>query len=117
MVLLAVVVLVLFNSTNDDSPPASQPPIGTAMPEEADTEFTSSEQQLEIGMDAESVREIQGEPMQRDGTEWIYGPSWLRFERGRLVDWYSSPLHALKTATSSPSLEEAEQDPPVHDLR
>lgn len=117
MILLAVVVLVLFNSTNDESPAAGQQPIGTAMPEEADVQFTPSEQLLEIGMDTESVREIQGEPMQKDGSEWIYGPSWLRFERGRLVDWYSSPLHALKTATSSPPVEEAEQDPPVDDLR
>ena len=57
---------------------------------------------IEMGMDSESVRSIQGDPMQWEGSEWIYGPSWIRFERGRVVDWYSSPLHRLKTETSSP---------------
>lgn len=57
---------------------------------------------IEIGMDAETVRSIQGDPVQWEGSEWIYGPSWIRFERGRVIDWYSSPLHRLKTETASP---------------
>ena len=57
---------------------------------------------IEIGMDSETVRSIQGDPVQWEGSEWIYGPSWIRFERGRVIDWYSSPLHRLKTETSSP---------------
>ena len=57
---------------------------------------------IEIGMDAETVRSIQGDPVQWEGSEWIYGPSWIRFERGRVIDWYSSPLRRLKTETSSP---------------
>lgn len=57
---------------------------------------------IEIGMDAETVRSLQGDPMQWEGSEWIYGPSWIRFERGRVIDWYSSPLHRLKTETTSP---------------
>lgn len=57
---------------------------------------------IEIGMDSETVRSIQGDPVQWEGSEWLYGPSWIRFERGRVIDWYSSPLHRLKTETSSP---------------
>ena len=57
---------------------------------------------IEIGMDAKTVRSIQGDPVQWKESEWIYGPSWIRFERGRVSDWYSSPLHRLKTETSSP---------------
>lgn len=57
---------------------------------------------LELGMDTETVRAIQGEPMRINGDTWEYGPSWLRFEHGELVDWYSSPLHRLKTRSPSP---------------
>lgn len=57
---------------------------------------------LELGMDIETVRAIQGEPMRINGDTWEYGPSWLRFEHGELVDWYSSPLHRLKTRSPSP---------------
>ena len=71
--------------------------------EAAETETGPIVRQLEIGMDADAVRRIQGEPLQQEGSQWIYGPSWLYFERGRLADWYSSPLYPLKTATGSPS--------------
>lgn len=58
---------------------------------------------LELGMDAQTVRGIQGEPMRINDNLWEYGPSWLRFEHGELVDWYSSPLYRLKTRTPSPA--------------
>ncbi|NDK38762.1 hypothetical protein DT603_07895 [Pseudoxanthomonas gei] len=57
---------------------------------------------IEIGMDAVTVRALQGDPMQTEGSEWTYGPSWIRFEDERVIDWYSSPLHQLKTKTTSP---------------
>lgn len=58
--------------------------------------------QLALGMDKRSVRTIQGAPMSTQGDNWFYGPSWLRFEQDQLVDWYSSPLHRLKTASATP---------------
>jgi hypothetical protein len=58
--------------------------------------------QLALGMDKRSVRTIQGAPMSTQGDNWFYGPSWLRFEQDQLVDWYSSPLHRLKTASPTP---------------
>jgi len=57
---------------------------------------------LALGMDPDSVRSIQGAPPLDLGDRWEYGPSYLRFEHRRLVDWYSSPLQPLKTATSRP---------------
>lgn len=57
---------------------------------------------LEVGMDAGAVVAIQGEPMRSSDVEWTYGPSWLRFEDGKLVDWYSSPLRPLRTASPTP---------------
>jgi hypothetical protein len=105
--LAVAVVFVVLNSSNDEAP-ASQQPALAAVPNEAQANAEPSDELLEIGMDMETVREIQGEPMQKDAVEWIYGPSWLRFERGHLVDWYSSPLHALKTATASAPVVEGE---------
>jgi hypothetical protein len=58
--------------------------------------------QLVLGMDPDSVRSIQGPPPLDLGDRWEYGPSYLRFEHRRLVDWYSSPMQPLKTATSRP---------------
>ena len=36
------------------------------------------------------------------GVHWEYGPSWVRFECGQVVDWYSSPLNPLKASRSCP---------------
>lgn len=57
---------------------------------------------LALGMDASTVLAIQGQPVRRSDEQWEYGPSWVRFERGRLSDWYSSPFYRLKTATPVP---------------
>jgi hypothetical protein len=57
---------------------------------------------LNIGMDSDSVRRVQGDPVLVKGYRWDYGPSWVLFENGAVVDWYSSPLQPLETATSRP---------------
>ncbi len=58
---------------------------------------------LELGMDADAVRTIQGDPVISGADHWEYGPSWIRFENGKVADWYSSPLSPLKTATAQPT--------------
>jgi hypothetical protein len=58
---------------------------------------------LAVGMSQESVRAIEGDPVAIRDDLWEYGPSWVRFDHGSLVDWYSSPLHALKTTRTRPS--------------
>lgn len=65
------------------------------------TTVTVARSQLEVGMDKDTVLVIQGEPLHKYDTEWDYGPSWLRFEQGHLIDWYSSPLYRLRTTTST----------------
>ncbi|OOG53849.1 hypothetical protein B0E47_11630 [Rhodanobacter sp. B05] len=56
-----------------------------------------------LGMDADAVRASEGEPtLMVNNERWEYGPSWIRFERGKVVDWYSSPLYPLNTTTRSP---------------
>jgi hypothetical protein len=57
---------------------------------------------LALGMDRATVLAIQGQPVRQRGDEWEYGPSWIRFERGQLSDWYSSPFYRLKTTTPVP---------------
>ncbi len=63
------------------------------------------ETHLRLGMAEAAVREVQGQPILIRDDEWHYGPSWLRFERGRLADWYSSPLRRLKTRSETPTEE------------
>jgi len=65
---------------------------------------------LELGMDAQTVRAIQGDPMRINDNIWEYGPSWLRIEHDQLVDWYSSPLYRLKTRTPSPAADTHTRD-------
>jgi hypothetical protein len=57
---------------------------------------------LALGMTPENVRAIEGEPTLIRDDRWEYGPSWIRFENGEVVDWYSSPLQSLRTPTGRP---------------
>lgn len=57
---------------------------------------------LALGMSPENVRAIEGNPVEIRDDLWEYGPSWVRFDHGSVVDWYSSPLHSLKTAQARP---------------
>ena len=53
-------------------------------------------------MTLEEVGEIEGEPITRDDYRWDYGASWIAFDRGKVNDWYSSPLQPLKHASKHP---------------
>jgi hypothetical protein len=57
---------------------------------------------IRIGTTADAVRAIEGEPMLINRNRWEYGPSWVYFQGGTVVDWYSSPLHPLETASPHP---------------
>lgn len=62
-----------------------------------------SEKLLAIGMDGKQVRQVQGEPFNSHEQRWEYGPSWILFDCGKVVDWYSSPLHPLRVRSASPT--------------
>ncbi len=104
-VLLAGALLAgVFLDNPTTQAPSTSPaalPAADALPQATPPEVLSGP--LELGMDAATVRSIQGDPMRIDNDTWEYGPSWLRIERNRLVDWYSSPLYRLKTRTPSPN--------------
>jgi hypothetical protein len=53
---------------------------------------------LRIGASKAEVRKVVGAPLLASEEIWEYGPSHIRFERGRVVDWYSSPLKPLPVA-------------------
>lgn len=57
---------------------------------------------LTLGMTQDEVLAVEGEPMRRSEDRWEYGPSWVRFEQGAVVDWYSSPLRSLRVSSSKP---------------
>ncbi len=57
---------------------------------------------LSLGMSPENVRAIEGDPIVIHDGRWEYGPSWISFDHDEVVDWYSSPLHSLKTTGSHP---------------
>jgi len=57
---------------------------------------------LMLGMTQDEVLAIEGEPTRRSEDRWEYGPSWVQFEAGALVDWHSSPLRALRVTTPGP---------------
>lgn len=84
----------------------------TAPPLAVDARIAPAQPRLALGMDQATVRAIQGEPMQYDDRDWIYGPSWIRFEKGRVVDWYSSPLRRLHTAKQAPTQDEIDAATP-----
>lgn len=54
---------------------------------------------IRVGSSEADVLRIQGEPHTRSPNLWAYGPSYIRFENGRVQDWHSSPLQPLKVAT------------------
>jgi hypothetical protein len=84
--------------------PLSSSPENT--PAHADDDASASEStatpMLALGMSSQNVRAIEGDPVSIHDDRWDYGPSWIRFDQGEVVDWYSSPMHALKTTDSRP---------------
>ncbi len=91
---------LLWDST---PPPAAPTTPAQSMPAGVpDQPEQAAPAMLEMGMDTDAVRTIEGEPVLIDGDRWEYGPSWVRFENDKLADWYSSPLRPLRTTTAHP---------------
>jgi len=78
------------SSADDDS--ASQAGAGNVA-----QETQASAAVLQVGMSADEVRTVEGEPLATHGDLWEYGPSWIRFEHDEVIEWHSSPLRPLHT--------------------
>jgi len=103
LVLVATVAAALVLGSPEPAGTTATPEGATAMPVAPDPTSPARPSHLALGMDADTVLAIQGAPMRRSDVEWTYGPSWLRFERGKLVDWYSSRLRPLRTRGARPT--------------
>lgn len=57
---------------------------------------------IDVGTTAQQVRDIQGEPVSGWEQRWEYGPSWVAFRCGVVIDWYSSALRPLKVTSEHP---------------
>lgn len=57
---------------------------------------------IALGITAQQVRDIEGEPVSGWEQRWEYGPSWVAFRCGVVIDWYSSTLRPLKVASEHP---------------
>lgn len=89
-----------------DGSPIASTAVTAAMPASAATR-SSSPLMIHAGSSSDSVRHIEGDPLIISQDRWEYGPSWIRFEQGRVVEWYSSPVRPLRTLGN----------PPPHPLR
>jgi hypothetical protein len=104
VLLVAVLGLVLYGLSVQE--PATTMPDALVEPTDAprqDLQRPVSEKLLAIGMDGKQVRRIQGEPFNSHEQRWEYGPSWILFDCGKVVDWYSSPLHPLRVRSANPA--------------
>lgn len=101
LVLAALMGLLgyLVVSSLPDAPAGSTAvPHAVIRPEATAQAQSQGDEQLAIGMDAATVLSIQGTPSRTSEELWEYGPSWIRFEKGLVVGWYSSPLYRLRSS-------------------
>jgi hypothetical protein len=65
---------------------------------------------IRVGMDSDRVVEIEGQPVTTTKDRWEYGPSWIAFHCGEVLDWYSSPLRPLKVESMQAPADEVEKE-------
>ncbi len=93
---VAILALALWWTPVEQPRPANAPTTG-APPVVTDTV-------LRLGADRERVKRIQGMPLNTHANRWDYGPSWIEFDCGRVIDWYSSPSRPLKVDRHGPAM-------------
>jgi hypothetical protein len=78
-------------------PAAAMPPpsVRDLRPEAVAASTPHGLRRIRIGTTEAEVERLMGPPIVGTPTLWEYGPSHVRFERGRVVGWYSSPLQPL----------------------
>lgn len=59
---------------------------------------------ISIGMDPQSVVDVQGVPNYTKGSVWFYGESGVIFERGCVIGWENQPPFPLRTLSGVPYL-------------
>jgi hypothetical protein len=97
-----VAIGILFWGASAVTPQPDAPGDAATRDNDASPAEAPAAPSLSLGMSPENVRAIEGNPVAIRDELWEYGPSWVRFDHGSVVDWYSSPLHSLKTARTVP---------------
>jgi len=100
---LAVVGLLLWASLQSEQSPSAHADVALASPSPtlplgagaAVAPPLRPGQRIRIGSTEVQVERLLGSPLVTEPDLWQYGPSHVRFERGRVVGWYSSPLMPL----------------------
>jgi hypothetical protein len=125
-ILIAIAIAWFASSSAPDEPSIDTPvEVETTAPLKADVAIPDSNEsdvpvrpsplhgqhELDVGMSAEEVSRIEDAPVTHDDQRWDYGPSWIMFERGKVIDWYSSPLRPLRHATMHPRPRGREREP------
>jgi hypothetical protein len=103
VLLVALLGLVLYGLSIQEPATTVSDAVEPTVAPRQDLHRPAIEKLLAIGMDEKQVRRIQGEPFNSHEHRWEYGPSWILFECGKVVDWYSSPLHPLQVRGPSPA--------------
>lgn len=103
----AAVVWLVWGQIGEDEPARAQEsdpqPRFVAVPPPAAGSSQDEDARVELGMDAATVRTIEGRPVMENPERWDYGPSWIEFDHGRVSDWYSSRLRPLKVSSTRPA--------------
>ena len=102
MLLLVGLWIAALLASDENASPLGTRPI-TKAPETTRPDRPLLSQAIKLGASAQLVRTILGEPVSGWEQRWEYGPSWIAFHCGVVVDWYSSPLRPLKVASEHPA--------------
>lgn len=95
LVLLALIALLLYWLGVQRNGPPTLDPAGPG-DEVLPGLLTPQAPRLSLGMDAAQARRILGDPDGEQAARWDYGPSWVEFQCGKVVGWYSSPRRPLR---------------------
>ena len=104
LVLLGVSVAVWLLWNNEPlqrQPQPVSPVVSPSRPAAQPANAGAAMRPLAPGVSEDAVRAAEGEPLIMSDGRWEYGPSWIRFQDHKVVDWYSSPLRPLKSASPS----------------
>lgn len=103
LALLGIVVVAWLFWRTDATPTAelgdsvAAARIGTQEPSRDAEDYPA--RTITVGTTMDVVRQLEGNPPVIRDNRWEYGPSWIRFQDGQVVDWYSSTAHPLRLAT------------------
>jgi hypothetical protein len=97
LVLLAVIAICVLLWNAAPMPLTKTLPTQGSADDDGDSPDPAVKPGLSMGMSAEDVRAAEGNPQSIHDNRWEYGRSWVRFDHGKVIDWYNSPLRPLHT--------------------